>query len=47
MDEYSRIIIEQYCMFHNNAKSKFLNGMVNMSYYLDSEPDDCDALKLE
>ena len=31
MDEYSRIVIENYCFSHDTPKSKFPNKMVKMS----------------
>lgn len=34
MQEYSRILIERYCMEHNSAKSRRLQKLVEMSYDL-------------
>ena len=34
MQEYSRILIERYCMEHNSAKSRRLRKLVEMSYDL-------------
>lgn len=45
MDEYSRIIIENYCLTHASAKSKFLNKMVKMSYTA-KIPSDADMIRL-
>ena len=48
MPEYSRILIEQYCMDHSKTKkAKFLWEMVQMSYNIDCEIDDPDLLYLE
>ena len=37
VDEYSRIIIEEYCMNHNSAKSKRLYNLVQKSYDINAE----------
>lgn len=34
IQEYSRILIERYCMEHNSAKSRRLRKLVEMSYDL-------------
>ena len=48
MDEYSRIVIERYCRSHpKTKKSGVLWDLVQMSYSLDSEPTDKDAIDLE
>lgn len=48
MEEYSRIIIEQYCRTHGNTqKAKNLSRLVEMSYDLAAEGTDADALYLE
>ena len=47
MSEYSRILIEEYCMNHNSAKSRRLEKLVEMSYDLFAEDTDDDALFLE
>ncbi len=48
MQEYSRILIEQYCMTHrNNKKSKFLWDLVDLSYTMECEPEEWEALQLE
>ena len=48
MDEYSRILIEEYCMNHSRTKeAKLLSRLVKMSYYMDSEPSDSDMIRLE
>jgi hypothetical protein len=47
MDEYSRILIEQYCSTHNSKKSKHLSELVDMSCNIASELSDDDALFLE
>lgn len=48
MPEYSRILIEQYCMKHSETKkAKFLWEIVQMSYDLDCEIDNPDLLYLK
>jgi hypothetical protein len=47
MQEYSRIVIEEYCSTHNSAKSKRLEKLVEMSYDLSAEGTDDDAIFLE
>lgn len=48
MPEYSRILIEQYCMEHpKTKKAKFLWKMVQMSYDIACEINDLDLLYLE
>lgn len=47
MDEYSRIVIEQYCSTHNSKKSKHLSKLIGMSYNIASELNDDDAIFLE
>ena len=47
MDEYSRILIEQYCMKHSSKKSLRLGALLNLSYNMDAEPTDDDAIFLE
>lgn len=48
MQEYSRILIEQYCMTHRNTKkSKFLWDLVDLSYTMECEPEEWEALQLE
>jgi hypothetical protein len=47
MEEYSRVVIEQYCMSHKSKKSRRLQELLDMSYNMESEPDDCDAIFLE
>ncbi|MDI9469081.1 MAG: hypothetical protein QM296_02625 [Bacillota bacterium] len=47
MKEYSRIVIENYCRTHNRSKkSAFLLNLVDLSYTLDREPEDWEALRL-
>lgn len=46
MNEYSRILIENYIRFHNSAKSRRLQKLLDMSYDF-CEPSDSDALFLE
>lgn len=47
MQEYSRILIERYCMEHNSAKSRRLQKLVEMSYDLSAVGMDSDAIFLE
>lgn len=47
MDEYSRILIEEYCMNHNSAKSKRLWKLVRKSYDLYAEYTDSDGIFIE
>ncbi|WP_033151969.1 hypothetical protein [Pseudobutyrivibrio ruminis] len=48
MEEYSRILIEQYCMTHTSTKkSKFLQELVELSYDVECEPEEKAALQLE
>lgn len=47
MDEYSRIVIEKYCLTHKTKKSEFLSDLLELSYTLDREPTDWEAIKLE
>ena len=48
MPEYSRILIEEYCMSHSKTKkATFLWDMVQKSYDIAYEPEDCDLLYLE
>ena len=47
MNEYSRILIEEYCAKHNSARSRRLHELVEMSYDLAAEGTDADAIFLE
>ena len=47
MDEYSRILIENYCREHHSAKSRRLERLVAMSYDLSAVGTDSDAAFLE
>ena len=47
VDEYSRIIIEEYCMNHNSAKSKRLYKLVQKSYDINAEFAVGDGLLIE
>lgn len=47
MDEYSRILIEEYCAKHNSAKSRRLKKLVELSYDIEAEASDPDAIFLE
>lgn len=47
MEEYSRIVIEEYCDTHNTKKAKILERLVKMSYDLSAEGTDEEAIYLE
>lgn len=48
VQEYSRIIIEEYCRTHlKTKKSAILWDLVELSYNLECEPTDEDAIDLE
>ena len=48
MQEYSRILIEQYCLTHRaTQKSSFLWNLLELSYSIEREPEDQEAVKLE
>jgi hypothetical protein len=47
MQEYSRILIEEYCMEHNSAKSRRLEKLVRLSDDLYAEATDSDVVFLE
>lgn len=48
MYEYSRIIIEEYCRTHpKTKKSAFLWDLLELSYSMECEPDDWEAIQLE
>ena len=48
MNEYSRILIEEYCTNNSKTKkAKILSRLVKLSYYMDSEPSDSDMIQLE
>ena len=47
MDEYSRMIIEEYCMDHDSAKSRRLYALVRKSYDLYAEYSDSDGAFIE
>lgn len=40
MNEYTRIVIEEYCVTHNTQKSARLFRLVQMSYDLSAEGSD-------
>ena len=47
MNEYSRIVIEEYCMTHNTQKSARLFRLVQLSYDLSADASDAEACYLE
>ncbi len=47
MDEYSRIVIEQYCKTHHSNRSARIARLLEMSYSIDAFGTDGDALFLE
>lgn len=47
MQEYSWILIEEYCMEHNSTKSRRLDKQVEMSYGIAAEGTDANSIFLE
>ena len=47
MDEWSRIVLEEYCATHKSAKSRRIGKLVEMTYDMFCEPTDSDAIFLE
>lgn len=47
MREYSRIILEEYCLTHNSKRSRWIERLVKLSYDIASEASDEDAIFLE
>ena len=47
MEEWSRILIEDYCRKHKSAKSRRLEKLVRLSYDVSAEGTDADAVFLE
>ena len=48
MEEYSRIVIEEYCRAHRKTKkSAFLCYLVALSYTMECEPEDWEGIQLE
>lgn len=47
MDEYLRMLIEDYCMNHNSKKSRQLSKLLNLSYTMDMFATDSDSIFLE
>ena len=45
MQEYSRILIEEYCMTHNSAKSRRLQKLVKMSYDMYAEGNESEVIR--
>ena len=46
MPEYSRILIEEYCMKHHSKKSQYLQYLVELSYDVAAEVTDADGIFL-
>lgn len=47
MQEYSRIVIEEYCRTHSKTKkSRILLKLVELSYDLGCDPDDAEMIEL-
>lgn len=47
MQEYSRIVIEEYCSTHSKTKKcKILGELVELSYNLGYEPNDEEMIEL-
>lgn len=47
MDEYSRILIEEYCMNHISEKSRRLFKLVQKSYDINAEFTEGDGFFIE
>jgi len=47
MGEYSRILIEQYCWYHNSAKSRRLEKLARKSYDINAAYTDADGIFME
>ena len=48
MEEYSRIVIEEYCRNHpRTKKSVFLWDLLELSYTMECEPEDWEGIQLE
>lgn len=48
MNEYSRIVIEEYCRTHyKSKKSAFLWELLELSYTMECEPEDWEGIQLE
>ena len=48
MREYSRIVIEDYCMTNpGTKKSRFLWDLVELSYTMECEPEDGEGAELK
>lgn len=48
MKEYSRIVIEEYCLSHRKTKkSKLLWDLLELSYNMECEPGDWEMIELE
>lgn len=48
MKEYSRIVIEEYCLSHRKTKkNKLLWSLLKLSYDMECEPEDWEMIELE
>jgi len=47
MEEYSRILIEDYCAHHDSAKSRRLARLVKKSYNIYAQYTDSDGIFME
>ena len=47
MEEYSRILIEEYCTNHDTAKSRRLGRLVKKSYNMYAQYTDSDGIFIE
>jgi hypothetical protein len=48
MEEYSRIVIEEYCRNHpRTKKSVFLWDLLELSYTMECESEDWEGIRLE
>lgn len=48
MQEYSRILIEEYCISHQKTKkAALLRDLLELSYTMECEPEEYEMLQLE
>lgn len=48
MREYSRILIEEYCLSHRKTKkAAFLWDLLELSYTMECEPEEYEMIQLE
>ena len=47
MQEYSRILIEEYCISHQKKKAALLRDLLELSYTMECEPEEYEMIQLE